>query len=95
MPGLPRPGVGGIASLISCSGGLPVPGVRRVSPRLLGFRLDGVGGFTKAGEASEAASLPFAFGKGKLAVDRPRPGLREVLTARFLRLRPFLGGGSF
>lgn len=66
-----------------------------MSPRLLGFLFDGVGGLTKAGEASDETLSRFAVGRGKLAEERPLPGLREVLTARFFRLRPFRGGGCF
>lgn len=51
VPGLLNPGVGGIASLTSCGGGLAPPGVRMVRPKLLGFRRGGVGGFTKDGES--------------------------------------------
>jgi hypothetical protein len=32
---------------------------------------------------------------GRLVVEDARPGVREVTTARFLRLRPFFGGADF
>lgn len=50
VPGRPMPGVGGIASLISCGGALLLPGVKSVKPKLLGFRFAGVGGLTNEGE---------------------------------------------
>ena len=94
MPGRPKAGVGGMASLISCGGALLIPGVNKVRPKLLGFRFCGVGGFTKAGEAKGAT--PSTAGRGRLDVDEVAlPVFREVLTARFLRLRPFFGGGCF
>ena len=68
-----------------------LPGVKSVSPRLLGFRLGGVGGLTKDGEVF----ILLDGGSGKLVVEAARAECREVLTARFLRLRPFLGGGCF
>jgi len=92
MPGRASDGVGGIASRISWSAGLAEPGVNRVSPRLLGFRLEGVLGLKKPGESSARGSVE---GKGRLAVDRGLAGARDVLTARFFRLRPFRGGGCF
>jgi hypothetical protein len=32
---------------------------------------------------------------GRLVVEDARPGVRDVTTARFLRLRPFFGGADF
>lgn len=84
-----------MASLISCGGALLLPGVSNVSPRLLGFRLDGVGGLTKFGEVMEVVLIGSTGGRGKLEVEAARPGFLEVLTARFFRFRPFLGGGCF
>jgi hypothetical protein len=73
------------------------PGVRRVRPRLLGFLFGGVGGFTKVGEPTIAK---FSFtadgnGNGRLVVEEALPGVRVVFTARFFKLRPFLGGSCF
>lgn len=85
--------MGGIESLISFGGALLLEGVRRVRPRLLGFRFCGVGGFTKVGD--EIAAIPFTPGSGKLVVDDVRPVFRDVSTARFLRLRPFFGALGF
>ncbi len=48
--GRPKAGVGGIASFMSCRGTLLLAGVSKVKPRLLGFRLGGEGGLTKAGD---------------------------------------------
>ena len=85
-----------MASLISCGGALLVPGVRSVSPRLLGFRFAGVGGLTNDGEAIDWRLTVSFAGRGRLVVeDAARACGRVVLTARFFRLRPFLGGGSF
>ena len=84
-----------MASLISCGGALLLPGVKSVSPRLLGFRFAGVGGLTKEGEAMEEMLALSSTGNGKLVVEDARLGCRAVLTARFFRLRPFLGGGCF
>jgi hypothetical protein len=68
-----------------------VPGVRSVRPRLLGFRFCGVGGFTNDGDTVTSSEA----GRGRLDVDEVARELRDVLTAKFLRLRPFLGGGCF
>jgi hypothetical protein len=75
-----------------------------VRPRLLGFRRGGEGGFTKVGDArgltssagggAAAEAGVGAACSGRLVVDAAR-GCREVLTAKFLRLRPFRGGGCF
>ena len=81
--------------MASCGGALLVPGVRSVRPRLLGFRLGGVGGFTNEGEIIGEESMLLGAGNGKLVVEAARPGCRLVLTARFFKLRPFLGGGCF
>ena len=75
---------------------MPLFGVRSVSPRLLGFLFGGVGGLTKDGEEADEGLSVFAMGgSGKLVVEAARAGCREVLTARFFKLRPFLGGGCF
>lgn len=96
VAGRPMEGVGGMASLISCGGALLVPGVRRVKPRLLGFRFAGVGGFTKVGEEMAWMLMESLAGRGRLVVEAAaRVCGRDVFTARFLRLRPFLGGGCF
>ena len=95
-PGRRNEGVGGIASLISCGGALLVPGVSSVRPRLLGFRFAGVGGLTKDGEEIDWMLTESFAAKGRLVVEAaPRACGRLVLTARFLRLRPFFGGGCF
>ena len=94
-PGRPSPGVAGIASRICCGGGFVEAGVRIVKPRLLGFLLGGVGGFTNEGEAIVERLECSSAGRGRLVVEAARPGFRDVLTARFFRLRPFLGGGCF
>ncbi len=71
-----------------------MPGVNNVNPRLLGFRFCGVGGFTNVGDAK--GTTPFRAGSGKLEVDEVAfPMVREVTTAKFLRFRPFFGGGCF
>lgn len=93
-PGRPRPGVAGIASRICCGGGFADAGVRIVNPRLLGFRFGGVGGFTNEGDMMLGSGSALRA-SGRLGVDALRlgaPGVREVLTARFFKLRPFLGG---
>jgi hypothetical protein len=94
VPGLPNEGVGGMASLICCREGFIEAGVRIVRPRLLGFRLGGDGGLTKDGDMIAGSDSMFCE-SGKLVVDDARPGVREVFTARFLRLRPFFGGAAF
>ena len=95
-PGRPIDGVGGIASLISCGGALLLPGVKRVRPRLLGFRFAGVGGLTKDGEAIDCISAALFAGRGKLVVEAAaRVCGRVVLTARPFKFRPFFGGGCF
>lgn len=94
VPGLPKEGVGGIANLICCGAGLIDAGVRIVKPRLLGFRLGGEGGLTKEGDMMLGSGSTFCE-SGKLVVEDARPGVREVFTARFLRLRPFFGGAAF
>ena len=82
--------------MISSGGALLAPGVSKVRPRLLGFRLAGVIGLTKEGDARDVEGSILPVGNGRLAVDEdPRPELREVFTARPFRLRPFLGGGCF
>ena len=93
--GRPRPGVGGIASLTSWGGNLLIPGVKSVSPRLLGFLLGGDGGFTNEGDATVDVLPTLAIDRGRLDVDEALAAPREVLTARFFRFRPFLGGGCF
>ena len=94
--GRPIEGVEGMASLISCGGALLCPGVRSVRPRLLGFRFAGVGGLTKAGDAMDCKFTLSLAGKGRLVVEAAaRVWGRVVVTARFLRLRPFRGGGCF
>lgn len=68
--------------------------MRIVSPRLLGFRLGGVGGFTKEGDMTLGSDSTLRA-SGRLGVDAFRPGapgVLEVLTARFFKLRPFFGG---
>lgn len=72
-----------------------IPGVKSVSPRLLGFLLGGLGGLTNDGDETVDNLSPLAKGRGKLVVDDAFAGGRAVLTARFLRFRPFLGGGCF
>lgn len=89
--------MGGIASLISWGKALLLPGVSSVSPRLLGFRFGGEGGFTKAGEFPfplTKASL-FMMGSGRLVVEAALDVPLEVSTARFFKLRPFLEGACF
>lgn len=61
--------MGGIASRISWGGALVVPGVRRVRPRLLGFRFGGVGGLTKDGDPIDDKASPFGSGSGRLVVE--------------------------
>ena len=92
--GLPNPGVAGIASFTSGGAGL-LPGVRRVRLKLLGFRFCGDGGFTNPGERIAGNVSATSGFNGKLVVDAARPVCLLVLTARFLRLRPFLAGGCF
>ena len=87
--------MGGIASLISCGGALLRPGVKSVRPRVLDFRIDGVGGLKKVGGETSGAFSSAGVGNGRRADEEPRPGFRDVLTARFFKLRPFLGGGCF
>lgn len=89
--------MGGIARRISCGGGLLPPGVRIVKPRLLGLLRGGVGGFTNDGDRMVESTFDGAS-RGRLVVDAARPGCPgclDVTTARFLRLRPFRGGGCF
>ena len=92
MPGRVKPGVGGI---VSCGMGLLPPGVNNVRPRLLGFRRGGVGGFTKAGDSIVVDAVSVCICNGRLVVDAALGECLAVTTARFLRLRPFLGGGCF
>lgn len=94
VPGLPNEGVAGIASLICCGRGFVDAGVSIVRPKLLGFRLGGEGGLTKEGDMRLGPGSTFCV-RGRLVVDDARPGVREVFTARFLRLRPFFGGAAF
>lgn len=68
VPGRPRPGVAGIASRICCGGGFVEAGVRIVSPRLLGFLLGGVGGFTNDGDMMLGSDSTFRA-SGRLGVD--------------------------
>lgn len=65
-----------------------------VKPKLLGFRRGGGGGLTKDGERTGAVASGWIW-SGRLVVDAARGPCLEVLTARFLRFRPFLGGGCF
>jgi hypothetical protein len=68
-------------------------GVRIVNPRLLGLRFGGVGGFTNEGDMMlGSSSLCLSTANGRLGVDAALPVNLFVLTARFFRLRPFLGG---
>jgi hypothetical protein len=83
-----------MASLICCNGGFDDAGVRIVKPRLLGFLLGGEGGLTKDGDMILGSDSMFCE-SGRLVVDDARPGVREVTTARFFRLRPFFGGAAF
>lgn len=89
-----------MASRISCGGDLLIPGVNSVRPRLLGFRLGGEGGFTKAGDAKDfpsSGSAGVGCGcdwSGRLELETAL-GCRAVLTAKFFRLRPFFDGGCF
>ena len=83
-----------MASLICCGRGFVDAGVRMVKPRLLGFRLGGEGGLTNEGDMTLGTGSTLCA-SGKLVVDDARPGVREVFTARFFRLRPFLGGAAF
>lgn len=63
---------------------------------MLGFRFAGVGGLTNDGEEIDWMLTVSLAGRGRLVVeDAARACGREVLTARFLRLRPFFGGGCF
>lgn len=80
--------------LTSCGNCFAGAGVSIVSPRLLGFLRGGVGGLTKDGDSIVAFASDGTL-SGRLVVDNARPGCLEVFTARFLRLRPFLGGGCF
>ena len=99
-----------MASRISCGGDLLVAGVKSVRPMLAGFLLGGEAGFTKAEDGNGSMVLACAAvaagtgsagniggggRSGKLVVEDARAWCRAVLTARFLRLRPFLGGGCF
>lgn len=93
VPGLLKPGVGGIASRTCCGGALVFAGVVMERPRLLGFRFGGDGGLTKDGEAAPCSSGVEAM--GKLVVDDALPGCRDVFTAKFLRFRPFFRGAGF
>lgn len=96
MPGLPKEGVAGMASLICCGAAFIVAGVRIVRPRLLGFRLGGEGGLTKEGDMIlGSGSVACVCASGRLVVDDALPGVRVVFTARFFRLRPFFGGAAF
>lgn len=70
-----------------------------VNPRLLGFlRVEGVGGFTNAGESMLLESSVCIL-NGRLVVEVDAllavAVCRVVFTARPFRLRPFLGGGCF
>ena len=70
--------------------------MRRVSPRLLPFLFGGVRGFTNEGEPIDDISGAAAgILRGRFRVVGCCPGLPVVLTARFFRFRPFLGGGCF
>lgn len=71
------------------------PGVNSVRPRLLGFRRGGVGGLTNAGDSIVVAVASVCICNGRLAVDAALEEFLDVTTARFFRLRPFLGGGCF
>ena len=70
--------------------------MRIVSPRLLGLRFGGVGGFTKAGDMTLGSDSTLRSGKlgveAFLAGAAGAPGVLEVFTARFFRFRPFFGG---
>lgn len=71
---------------------MPNAGVIIVNPNALGFLLGGVGGFTNAGDRLESS---IAARNGKLVVEEALVLSRDVTTARFFKLRPFLGGGCF
>lgn len=83
-----------MVSLTSCGTCFAGAGVSIVKPRLLGFLRGGVGGLTKDGDSIVAFGSDRTL-SGKLVVEDARPGCLVVQTARFLRLRPFLGGGCF
>ena len=83
-----------MVSLTSCGICFAGAGVNIVSPRLLGFLRGGVGGFTNDGESMLAFASDGTL-SGKLVVEDALPGCLVVFTARFFRLRPFLGGGCF
>ena len=70
-------------------------GVSNVSPRLLAFRLGGVGGFTKAGVVTFGRLSTLIGGRGRLVVDAALEVPRDVSTARFFRFRPFFVGACF
>lgn len=67
-------------------------GVSIVKPKLLGLRLGGGGGLTNDGENIAASG---SSRRGRLVVDAALAEFLAVTTARFFKLRPFLGGGCF
>lgn len=83
-----------MASFICCGRGFVDAGVRIVKPKLLGLRLGGEGGLTNEGDMMLGPGSTLCA-SGRLVVEEARPGVREVFTARFFRLRPFLGGAAF
>lgn len=94
MAGRLKPGVGGIVRVMRDASGFVVEGVSIVSPRLLGFLLGGAGGLVNDGDMMLDPTSPACCVRGKLDVDAARPEFVEVLTARFLRFRPFFSGGA-